>query len=152
MLNLRFFIGWIVSAIVMYAAFYTWHGVLSTDFYRIQYPKGVFMVLAAVAYLVISFVLFKVFELKIWKKITSNLFVKGLFSGILLGFLLFAVVTVLGVGFSQTHSLKILGIDLVWQLIEQILGGTVVALAHLFIFVPEFEEEHVRPNQGKFGG
>ncbi len=102
------------------------------------------MVLAAVAYLVISFVLFKVFELKFWKKITHNLFVKGLFSGVLLGFLLFAIATVLGVGFSQTHSLKILCIDMVWQLIEQTLGGMMVALAHLFIFVPEFEEERVR--------
>ena len=152
MLNLRFFVGWIMSAIVMYAAFYTWHGVLSTDFYRIQYPKGIFMVFSAVAYLVISFVLFKVYELKFWKKVTHNLFAKGLFSGVLLGFLLFAIVTVLGVGFSQGHSLKILCIDLVWQLIEQTLGGMIVALAHLFVFVPEFEEEYIKSNKGKFGG
>lgn len=144
MLNLRFFIGWILSGIIMYAAFYLWHGVLSTDFYRIQYPVGIFMVLAAIAYLVISFVLYKVFELKFWKKLTHNLFLKGILSGILLGFILFALVTVLGVGFSQGLSLKILAIDLVWQLMEQMLGGLVIALAHMFIFVPELEEEHIK--------
>ena len=127
----------------MFSAFYLWHGVLSTDFYRIQYPKGVFLGLAAVVYLIISFVLYKVYELKFWKKITSNFFLKGLFSGVIIGFILFAFTLVLGVGFSGSYSIKILAVDCLWQLIEQTIGGMVIALAHLFIFVPRFEEDEI---------
>lgn len=128
----------------MFSAFYLWHGVLSTDFYRIQYPKGVFLGLAAVVYLIISFVLYKVYELKFWKKITSNFFLKGLFSGVILGFILFAFTLVLGVGFSGSYSIKILAVDCLWQLIEQTIGGMVIALVHLFVFVPHLEEDEIR--------
>jgi hypothetical protein len=57
MLNIRFFVAWILGALLMHSAFYLWHGVISTDFYRVQYPKGIFLGLAAVVYLIISFVL-----------------------------------------------------------------------------------------------
>lgn len=143
MFNLRFFIGWIACAITMYAAFYLWHGVLSTDFYRIQFPKTIFLVLAGVAYFVISYVLYKVYELNIWNKITENLFLKGVFSGVALGFILFSITTVLGVGFSQGLSAKIMVVDLCWQMLEQTIGGIIIAFAHLFIFVPAPEAEEV---------
>lgn len=141
MLNIRFFVAWILGALLMYSAFYLWHGVISTDFYRVQYPKGIFLGLAAVVYLIISFVLYKVFELKFWNKITTNLFVKGALTGAIIGFILFAFTLVIGVGFSGSYSMKILMVDLIWQIIEQSIGGLVVALAHLFIFVPHFEED-----------
>lgn len=144
MLNIRFFVSWIFGALLMFSAFYVWHGVISTDFYRIQYPKGIFLGLAAVVYLIVSFLLYKVFELKFWSKISSNLFLRGLFSGVILGFTLFAFTLVLGVGFSGAYSLKILLVDCLWQLIEQSIGGMVIALAHLFIFVPHVDEDEIR--------
>jgi hypothetical protein len=128
----------------MYAAFYMWHGVLSTDFYRIQYPKSIFLVLAGIVYLAVSFILYKIYEFKFWNKFTHNLFLKGLLSGTFLGFILFAITTVLGVGFSSGLSTKILLFDMVWQMLEQSIGGIIIALAHLFIFVPVPEEEDVR--------
>lgn len=143
MLNLRFFVAWIVGALVMYTGFYLWHGVLSTDFYRISYPKGIFLGLAVVVYLIVSFVLYKLFERKFWKKITNNLFLRGLLVGCALGFVLFAFSLVIGVGFSAGYSLKILIVDLIWQMIEQSAGGMVMALSYMFIFVPELHEEEV---------
>jgi hypothetical protein len=128
----------------MYAAFYLWHGILSTDFYRIEYPKPIFLTLAGIVYFVISFVLYKIYELKFWQRITHNLFLRGILAGTALGFLLFAITTVLGVGFSAGLSTKILLMDLVWQLLEQSIGGIIIALAHFFIFVPAPEEEDVR--------
>jgi membrane protease YdiL (CAAX protease family) len=128
----------------MYAAFYLWHGILSTDFYRIEYPKPIFLTLAGIVYFVISFVLYKIYELKFWRKITQNLFLRGVISGAVFGFLLFAIATVLGVGFSSGLSTKILMMDMVWQIIEQSIGGTIIALAHFFIFVPVPEEDDSR--------
>ena len=144
MLNLRFFIAWIFGALVMYSAFYLWHGVLSTDFYRIHYPQGIFLGLAAIVYLIISFVLYKLFELKFWKKITHNLFLRGLMVGAILGFTLFSFSLVIGVGFSGGYSLKILLVDLIWQIIEQSIGGMVVALSYMFIYTPELHEEEIK--------
>ncbi len=139
--NLRFIIAWIVSAIVMYSAFYCWHGLLSNDFYKIQYPKGIFMLFSALAYVVISFVLAKIFDYKHIRKKIKNLYLRALVVGSVFGFLLFAISSVIGIGFSNPYSLEILLVDLIWQITEQTLGAYIVAFAHIFIFAPDFEEE-----------
>jgi membrane protease YdiL (CAAX protease family) len=139
--NLRFVIAWIVSAIVMYSAFYCWHGILSNDFYKIQYPKGIFMLFSALVYIVISFVLTKIFEHKRIHKKIKNLHLRALAVGSVFGFLLFAITSVIGIGFSKPYSVEILIVDLIWQITEQTLGAFIVAFAHIFIFAPDFEEE-----------
>lgn len=125
----------------MYSAFYCWHGILSNDFYKIQYPQGIFMLFSALAYVVISFVLVKIFEYKHIRKKIKNLHLRALIVGSTFGFLLFAISSVIGVGFSNPYSIEILIVDLIWQLSEQTVGAFVVAFAHIFIFAPDFEEE-----------
>ncbi len=142
-MNIRFVISWVISAIIMYSAFYCWHGILSNDFYKIQYPKGIFLILAALVYIVISFVLVKFFDYKLIRNKIKNLFLRAIVIGSLLGFLLFSISIVFGIGFSSSYSLQIFLVDAFWQIFEQILGGLVIALAHVFIFIPEFDEERV---------
>jgi len=125
----------------MYSAFYCWHGILSNDFYKIQYPKGIFLILAALVYIVISFVLAKLYDYKPIRKKIKNLFLRALILGSTLGFLLFSISIVFGIGFSASYSFQIFMADALWQLFEQIIGGLVIALTHVFIFIPEFEEE-----------
>jgi membrane protease YdiL (CAAX protease family) len=139
--NLRFTIAWIVSAIIMYSAFYCWHGILSNDFYKIQYPKGIFMFLSALVYIIISFILVKSFENKHVRKKIKNLHVRAVTVGGILGFILFALTSVIGIGFSSTYSTQILIVDFIWQITEQTLGAFIVAFAHIFIYAPDFEEE-----------
>ena len=140
-MNKRFFIAWILSAALMYLAFYIWHGLVLTDLYRISFPKTIFLIFAAITYFVVSFVLYKVFEFKIWNRITNNVFVKGILSGALVGGLLFIITTVVGISFTSKLSLTSLVLDLGWQIFEQTLGGLVVALCHAFIFIPDLEAE-----------
>lgn len=141
MYTLRFFIAWILGAIVMYSAFYFWHGMVLTDLSRISYSHTLFLVFAAITYLVISFVVYKVFSMKIWDKISHNYFLKALFTGVSVGFLLFVVTTVLGISFSERRTLTYIVTDCAWQVVEQTLGAAIVALAHVFIFVPDVSEE-----------
>lgn len=142
-MNLRFVISWVISAIIMYSAFYCWHGILSNDFYKIQYPKGIFLILAALVYIFISFVLARLFDYKLIRKKIKNLFLRAIVIGSLLGFLLFSISIVFGIGFSASYSLQIFLVDAFWQIFEQILGGLIIALTHIFIFIPEFDEERV---------
>ena len=73
-LGLRFFISWICSALVMFALFYTWHGIFLNDFKRINFPLGWFVMFAAVTYLLLSAAIYMLYESMLMKRI-RNLFV-----------------------------------------------------------------------------
>jgi hypothetical protein len=145
-MNYRFFVSWIVGAIVMYLAFYAWHGIFLDELSRISYSRGLFFLFAAFSYLVISFLLFKIFEMKLLKKYVSNLFLRGIVAGIILAGVVFVVTRVTGVGIGTSVTLKHLLLDISWQTVEQSLGGMIMALGQLFIFDPELEEEAIRSN------
>lgn len=134
--TVRFYISWIVSAIIMYGAFYLWHGVFLNDLTRISFSKTLFLVLAALVYLIISIVLYKLFESEFLSNKIQNPVSKGLISGLILGFVLFAVVTVLGISFTKSISIEYIALDFVWQIFEQALGGVIVGLGKVFIFNP----------------
>lgn len=146
MLSFRFFISWIIAAVIMYFAFYFWHGVFLDEIARIPYSKGLFYIFAAITYLVISFVIFKVYELKILKRLFSSIFLRGLIAGIIVGVVVFMVSRVMDVGLGKSMNLKHLLFDASWQSVEQMLGGFVMALGQAFIFDPELEEETVKSN------
>jgi membrane protease YdiL (CAAX protease family) len=99
------------------------------------------MFLSALVYIIISFILVKSFENKHVRKKIKNLHVRAVTVGGILGFILFALTSVIGIGFSSTYSTQILIVDFIWQITEQTLGAFIVAFAHIFIYVPDFEEE-----------
>ncbi len=136
--SLRFFISWIVAAIVMYAAFYTWHGIFLNDLDNINFPKAVFMGLAALVYLVISYIMYRAYSSKLLSRISSY-FLKGILVGAVLGFVLFAVVTVLGISFTKHITLTYLLADCAWQVIEQCFGGIIICVCQFLIFEPRPE-------------
>lgn len=137
MLTKRFFISWIASSVVMFALSYLWHGVFLTDFSRLSYPKEIFLVIAALVYLIIGFVAAKAIDIKLLEKhFRRKPFLKGAISGAGLGFILFLISTVVGVSFSTGSKIENLLLDICWQVIEQGIGGLVVGVAHFFIFDP----------------
>lgn len=144
MLNRRFYFAWIIGAILMYSAFYCWHGLILTDFSRVSFPKPLFFTFAAITYLLISFLIYKVFEIKFLNGISKNLFIKGICTGVIVGFLLFVVTSVLGVSFSTQFSFTHFITDCTWQIIEQSIGGIVVAFCHIHIYAPKAEEEYIK--------
>jgi hypothetical protein len=57
-------------------------------------------------------------------------------SGFMVGFVLFALVTVLGISFTKNINPTYLIADCAWQIAEQILGGIIIGFGKLFIFEP----------------
>lgn len=138
--SFRFFVSWIVSAIVMYAAFYFWHGVFLNDLNNITFSKALFLLLAALVYLVISYVLYRVYEMRLLNKFVSSTFFRGILSGIILGFILFAIITVLGISFTRHMNMKYMMADCAWQIAEQVLGGLIISLGKGLLFEPTPED------------
>lgn len=134
--SFRFYLSWIISAVLMYVAFYFWHGVFLNDLNRISFSKGLFLGLAALVYLVISFLLYRTYESKLLAKYISQPILRGVVSGVFLGFILFALVTVLGISFTKDVNLTYILADCVWQIAEQIIGGLVIGLCKVIIFEP----------------
>ena len=103
--SFRFYLSWILAAVLMYIAFYFWHGIFLNDLNRISFSKVLFLGLAALVYLVISFILYKTYESKILEKHIYHPVFRGVVSGFIVGFVLFALVTVLGISFTKNVNL-----------------------------------------------
>jgi len=131
-----------VSAVIMYLAFYIWHGVLLNDFNHLPFSKGLFLGLSSIVYLVISFVLYVVFEFKPFKDKIPGLFLRGTISGMVVGFILFSITTVLSISFKENVNINYLLLDFFWQMIEQMIGGVVICFLKLIIFEPVPELSH----------
>lgn len=140
--SFRFYLSWILAAVLMYVAFYFWHGIFLNDLNRITFSKVLFLGLAALVYLVISFVLYRTFESKFLGKYVSQPMLRGLVSGFIIGFILFALVTVLGVSFSKDINITYIMADCAWQIAEQIIGGVIIGLGKILIFEPIHELIH----------
>jgi H+/Cl- antiporter ClcA len=149
MITLRFFISWIVAAVLMYLAFYAWHGVYLNELKTLPYSRTIFFIFAAVTYILISFLLLKIYEIKLLKKLVSNIFLRGLIAGGIMGVVVFMMSRVTGVGFGNSVTLKHLLFDGTWQVIEQCIGGLVMALGQMFIYDPVLEEEAIRIHASK---
>ena len=61
---------------------------------------------------------------------------RGAISGAILGFILFALVTVLGISFTKNINITYIIVDCAWQIAEQIIGGLVIGFGKIFIFEP----------------
>ena len=134
--SFRFYVSWILAAVLMYAAFYFWHGIFLNDLNRISFSKTLFLGLAALVYLVISFLLYRTYESKLLSKHISHAIFRGVVSGFILGFVLFALVTVLGISLTKNVNITYIVADCVWQIAEQLIGGLIMGLGKLIIYEP----------------
>jgi H+/Cl- antiporter ClcA len=138
----RFFISWLASSLVMFALSYVWHGMVLTDFSRLSYSKHLFLLFAALVYLMIGFVVAKSIEFKMLEKqFKRKPVIRGIISGAICGIAFFLIATVVGVSFSTGSKLENMLLDVTWQTIEQTIGGAVVGLAHIFVFDPIAHQE-----------
>lgn len=137
-LNLRFFLSWIFTSVIMFSLFYIWHGFFLNDFKRIQFPYVWFVSFAAFTYLILSFGLVLLFESQFFRKV-DNFFFRGIFSGAVVGFSLFMIMTVLHISFTSQFTASYLLIDCAWQVAEQVIGGLVIATC--WVFIPALEHE-----------
>lgn len=131
----RFFVSWITSAIAMYSAFYVWHGIFLNDFKQIQFPLTWFLFLSAFAYLVISYIAYRVFETKILSTI-DTLVLRGFVTALIVSVSLFAIMTVLHISFTKNVTSTYLMVDFFWQIMEQSLGALFIVIGKAYIFEP----------------
>jgi len=126
-LNVRFFISWIISAIIMFSLFYAWHGIFLNDFKRIQFPLSWFIIFAAVTYLIFGAGIYLLFESQVMLNIRS-VFMRGLTCGVIAGFSLFMIATVVNISLTKHLSAQHLMVDCLWQIAEQTVGAMVIVL------------------------
>ncbi len=137
-LGLRFFLSWLLTSVVMFTLFYVWHGIFLNDFKRIQFPLIWFVTFAAFTYLILGAATYILFESSLLKKI-KNLFLRGVICGVVLGFTIFMVASIVNISLTRHLSMEHLMIDCVWQMTEQVLGSMVVVILKLAIHEPQLE-------------
>ncbi len=135
----RFFLSWILSAVTMFTLFYIWHGIFLNDFKRIQFPISWFVTFAAVSYLIFGAGVYFLFESSIMKKV-DNFFLRGLICGVVAGFSLFMIATVVNISLTKHLSMQHLMIDCIWQMSEETVGLMVVVLLKILVREPNLEE------------
>ena len=122
----------------MFTLFYIWHGIFLNDFKRIQFPLLWFVAFAAGTYLIFGAGIFLLYESMIMKKI-RNFFVRGLLCGVIAGFSLFMIATIVNISLTKHLSIQHLMIDCIWQMTEQVIGAMVVVAFKIFIHEPQVE-------------
>lgn len=140
MFNNRFYIGWIFSAIVMYSAFYFFHGVITNDFLKLTLPKTVFLSVAAIVYFVVAFGMSILFKSTSLKKAIKHPFKRSLLIGVATALFMYGVAFTVGISYSFKVTTLNLLVDVSWQLIEQNLGAFFIALANTLFY--REEESH----------
>jgi hypothetical protein len=142
-LTKRFFIGWLVSSLTMFGLSYVWHGLFTNDYQLINYPLGIYLIAAAIAYLFIGFLVSVAFTFSIFDRVSRHPLGRGPVAGFLCGILVYIIALVVQVTFNKYLDLKILLFDLTWQGIEQAMGGFAVGIVSMFVFepLPEVQEE-----------
>ena len=134
MLNKRFFISWVFSAIVMFGLSYLWHGWLLYDLKKVSH-LNLFLSFAAIAYLIIGAFVARVYTIEYFKNLTRHLFLRGLIVGAVCGFVIFVITIVTGVSFVKNEtSSAFIFVDMTWQIIEQAVGGFAVGVVHAFVW------------------
>jgi hypothetical protein len=137
-IGFRFYLSWIFSAIVMFTLFYVWHGIFLNDFKRIQFPLSWFVTFAAVTYLIFGAGMYLLFESGIMKKL-RNFFLRGLICGLIAGFSLFMIATIVNISLTKHLSMQHLMMDCIWQMSEQVVGAMVVVMFKIMIHEPQPE-------------
>lgn len=135
----RFFLSWILSAITMFTLFYIWHGIFLNDFKRIQFPLSWFITFAALSYLIFGAGIYFLYESSLMKRI-DNFFLRGLICGIISGFSLFMIASVVNISLTKHLSMQHLFFDCVWQISEQAIGSMVVVILKVFVRDPQLED------------
>lgn len=126
MVSKKLFYSWIFSSVSMFSLSYLWHGYILNDLDNVQLPLPLYMGLAAVVYLVIGLLIAFIYTSL---NLFSSLITKGISFGVVIGFFLYLIAFMLGVSF-KAEGVEHIFIDFVWQMIEQGVGGFMIAAVH----------------------
>lgn len=137
----------VLAAVVMFGVSFLWHGVVLKDLEDLHVPLTLYFVLAGLVHLCIGFVLtiatHKAIEYE-WISLNGPFPLMAFLLGAAFGFFVFLLIFVLGVSFTKGGVVHIV-VDIVWQMVEQGLGGLAVSLGLIYDMRQSFlEDERAR--------
>ncbi|MES2680617.1 MAG: hypothetical protein V4635_12055 [Bacteroidota bacterium] len=119
----------------MFILFYLWHGLFLNDFQRLSFPLSWFVTFAAITYLLFGAGIYVLYESSLMKKI-KNFLIRGIICGLIGGFSLFMIATIVNISLTRHLSAQHLMVDCIWQMTEQIVGAMVIVVVKGFIHEP----------------
>ena len=123
----RLLIATVLSASIMFAISYYWHGILLNDLDLISYDKTLFFGLLTILYLLVGGALS--FVLMAYKP-TEHRTLKHLTIGVLAGFIIYLIAFVLGVSF-QGEGIEHTIVNFTWQMLEEGVGGFSISIYYI---------------------
>lgn len=127
-------VPWLLAAVLMFGLSYLWHGLVLTDLEELRIPLALYMVLAALVYLIIGLLLTMATHLAIqheWINLKRGFPFMAMLLGAAVGFGVYLIVFILGVSFAK-HGLQHIVVDILWQMLEQALGGLMVSFGIIY--------------------
>jgi hypothetical protein len=137
----------------MFGLSYLWHGLFLNDYKLINYPIGIYIASATITYLIIGFIVSRMFLLQLFDKISVHPMLRGPAIGFACGLLIYIVaiaiqtVNASGYGsivtFNKEWDIKYLLLDITWQGIEQGVGGLLIGIVYMLVYepLPQMAEE-----------
>jgi hypothetical protein len=142
LLTRRILVPWLLSAVVMCGISYLWHGIALTDLREIKIPVWLYLVISGLVYLGIGLVITVAMHLCIRSDLISikrGFPLKGAVLGSLLGFAVYMVAFLFGMSFTS-HKLAHILADVLWQMLEQGIGGVLVSFGIIYDLHQSFLE------------
>lgn len=134
---------WLLSAVVMFALSYVWHGVVLKDLEELRVPLTLYLVLAGLVYLILGLLLticsHKAIEYE-WISFKGPFPLMNFLIGAAVGFVVYLVIFVLGMSFTKAGMVHMV-VDVIWQMVEQGIGGLMVSLGIIYDMRQSFLED-----------
>ena len=138
MISKRFIRALLLSAAIMCAASYFWHGIILTDFVRLNRSKGKLLSLSAMISVIIAYVMIKLYDLEFLDRhFRKQPLFRGLLVGAACGLVYFIISTAIGFSFNTSTNIQNHLVDVIWQIFEQSLGGLVISMVYIAMYDPD---------------
>lgn len=121
---------------------YAWHGLALTDISDLRMDLWLYLGLSSAAYLLIALVLTLLVHwgiAKEWISLKMGFHWKAMMVGAMVGVTIYLVVLLSGLSFAS-HGIEHVVVDLIWQVVEQSVGGLMVSLGIVYDLHRSFME------------
>lgn len=130
----RILFPWLLSALVMMGISYVWHGLVLTDMADLQMDLWLYFCLTGLAYLLVGLLLTSGVHFLLareWITLKAAFPVKAMMAGAVSGVGVYVIMFAFGLSFAG-HGIQHVVVDLLWQVVEQGIGGLMVGLGIVY--------------------
>lgn len=124
----------LLSSTTMFVVSWLWHGLALTDLEELTIPKTLYFCLAGLVYLMLGLGMTFAIHTSIqheWISLKRAFPFTSMLLGAAMGFFVYLVIFVLGMSFTKSGMVHVV-VDVLWQMLEQGLGGLAVSLGIIY--------------------